>query len=124
MSEQLLQKVEKSSLKTDIPDFKIGDTPLFPRQFPTWLKLERRGNLVTAYASTDGALWIPVSRQEPLPLKDQIVAGCFVCSHDDANLLKATFDGKISDVSSTLLKPEQAYPRDHATMSATARAGR
>src|SRR5437660_1931286 len=26
MSEQLLQKVEKSSLKTDIPDFKIGDT--------------------------------------------------------------------------------------------------
>jgi len=83
---------------------------LFPRQFPTWLKIVRQGNSFTGYASTDGALWVPVTRPHKLILGDSIVAGCFVCATDDSNPLTATFDGKATDVSNSMPKPEQAVP--------------
>jgi len=92
-------------------DQKIGDSQLFPRKFPTWLTIQRRGNRFTSYAKQDEAgPWIPVSRDEKLTMGDSIVAGVFVCSHDDATLLTATFDGKATEVSNTLLKPEEAIP--------------
>jgi hypothetical protein len=87
-----------------------GDAGLFPKQFPIWLKIERRLNGFTAYASKDGAFWIPVSRSQQIAMKSDITAGCFVCSHDDGNLLAATFDGSQTSVSGTLLKPEEAAP--------------
>src|SRR5262249_18284562 len=92
-------------------DWKMGDSQLFARKFPTSLAIQRVGNRFTAYASqTDGGPWIPVSRAEKLAMGDEIVAGVFVCSHDDSSLLTATFDGKATDASATLFKPEEAIP--------------
>jgi regulation of enolase protein 1 (concanavalin A-like superfamily) len=92
-------------------DWKMGDSQLFPRKFPTGLTIQRRGNRFTAYARQDETgPWIPVSRDEKLPMGDQIVAGVYVCSHDESSLLTATFDGKATEVSNTLLKPEEVIP--------------
>jgi hypothetical protein len=87
-----------------------GEAGLFPRKFPVWLKIERRGNGFTSYASQDGAFWVPVGRTQQIAMKSDIVAGCFVCSNDDGNLLAATFDGTATAVSPKLLKPEEAAP--------------
>jgi hypothetical protein len=87
------------------------DALLFPsNKFPIWLKVERRGINFTPYASLDGAFWVPVYRPKVLPMKSDIFAGAFVCSHSDGDLLAATFDGNVTDVSSKLLKPEEAAP--------------
>jgi hypothetical protein len=43
-------------------------------------------------------------------MKEEIVAGLYVCSHVDEELLTATFDGKVTEVSNKLLKPEEATP--------------
>jgi hypothetical protein len=83
---------------------------LFPDTFPVWLKIERRGDRFTPYASEDGAFWIPVTRAPPITMKDEITAGLFVMSHVDDMLLTATYDGKATDVSNRLLKPEEAGP--------------
>jgi regulation of enolase protein 1 (concanavalin A-like superfamily) len=93
---------------------------LFPREFPVWLKIERRGNSLTGYHSTDGTLWTPITRPTPIAFKEEIVAGIFVCSHDDAALLTGTFDGNATVVggTETLLKPEQALPVQPANVQA------
>ncbi len=83
---------------------------LFPDTFPVWLKVERRGDHFTPYASEDGAFWIPVTRAQPITMKDEIIAGLFVMSHEDDTLRTATYDGKATDVSNRLLKPEEAAP--------------
>ena len=42
-----------TALSVDVPE---GNANLFPSsQLPIWLKIERRGNGFTPYASTDGA---------------------------------------------------------------------
>jgi regulation of enolase protein 1 (concanavalin A-like superfamily) len=87
-----------------------GGHNLFPREYPMWLKLERRGNNFTGFASRDGAAWIPVTRTMRIPMKEEIVAGTFVCSHEEGTIIQATFDGKVTDVSNKLLKPEEATP--------------
>jgi hypothetical protein len=94
-------------------DFKSakGDYQIFPKNYPVWLKIERRGDRCYQYASSDGALWIPVTR--PLQInftKNEIVAGLFVMSHVTDTLLTGTFDSKFTDVSNKLLKPEEATP--------------
>jgi regulation of enolase protein 1 (concanavalin A-like superfamily) len=87
-----------------------GGGELFPRKFPMWIKIERRGDGFTGFASEDGANWIPVTRTQRIKMQNEIVAGVFVCSHDDDNLLTGTFDGKVTEVSNKLLKPEEATP--------------
>jgi hypothetical protein len=87
-----------------------NDDQLFPDTLlPVWLKLERRGDRFTPYASADGALWIPVHRAQRIKMKDEIAAGVWLTGNS-ADALSATFDGKISDVSAKLLKPEEAVP--------------
>jgi regulation of enolase protein 1 (concanavalin A-like superfamily) len=88
-----------------------GNANLFPSsQLPVWLKIERRGNGFTPYASTDGAFWIPVGRTQQIPMKNEIFAGVFVSADSDGTLQSATFDGNATDVSAKLLKPEEAAP--------------
>jgi hypothetical protein len=93
-------------------DFKSAkaDYQIFPRKTPVWLKIERRGDFFTQYASDDGVLWIPVTRALHIPMKEEIVAGLSVMSHVDDELLTGTFDGKVTEVSNRLLKPEEATP--------------
>ncbi len=55
-----------------------------------WLKLERRGNRVTGYASPDGTLWIKAGTAE-LPEGQPLLFGLAVCSHT-AKTTTALFD--------------------------------
>jgi hypothetical protein len=87
-----------------------NNSDLYPREFPVWLKIERRGDRFTPYVSEDGALWVPVTRSQQIPMKNDIFAGVYVSSHEDGSLISGTFDGAASDVSSKLLKPEEAVP--------------
>ena len=56
-----------------------------------WLKLERRGSLVTAFASQDGTRW-EFMGSDDLPLDDSIHVGLFVSSHQAGTLATAVFD--------------------------------
>jgi regulation of enolase protein 1 (concanavalin A-like superfamily) len=88
-----------------------GNANLFPAsQLPIWLKIERHGDYFTPYASTDGAAWVPVGRAQRIKMNSSISAGVFVCAGSDGTLQSATFDGNATDVSSKLLKPEEAAP--------------
>ena len=85
-----------TALSVDVPE---GNAALFPSsQLPIWLKIERRGNGFTPYASTDGAFWIPVGRTQQIPMKSTISAGVFVAADTDGTLQSATFDGSVTDV--------------------------
>ena len=97
-----------TALSVDVPE---GNAALFPSsQLPIWLKIERRLNGFTPYASTDGAFWIPVGRTQQIPMKSTISAGVFVAADTDGTLQSATFDGTVTDVSAKLLKPAEAAP--------------
>jgi hypothetical protein len=82
-----------------------------PAEPPVWFKIERRNNRTVGYLSADGAFWIPVTRSHQFTMQNEIVAGVFICSNNAAESpLAATFDGKVTDVNNTLLKPEEAAP--------------
>ena len=56
---------------------------------PTDIMLERKGNVFTFYAATFGQVYQTVSKE--LPLNDEVYAGLFICSHDEAVKEKAVF---------------------------------
>ena len=58
---------------------------------PRWLKLERRGDVITAFTSADGSAWEPAG-SETLSLPATIHVGLVVSSHRDGTLARATFD--------------------------------
>jgi regulation of enolase protein 1 (concanavalin A-like superfamily) len=105
------RKMAAPSVNDDEMTSNHGGSNLFPpSQLPIWLKLERRGNGFTPYASTDGAFWIPVGRTQQIPMKATISAGVFVAADSDGTLQSATFDGTVTDVSARLLQPAEAAP--------------
>lgn len=57
----------------------------------TWLKLQRTGNTVTSFASTDGQTWTQVGAAT-VALGTDAQIGFFVTSHNGAQLSTATFD--------------------------------
>jgi regulation of enolase protein 1 (concanavalin A-like superfamily) len=82
-----------------------------PAKPPVWFKIERRGDRLVGFLSEDGAFWTPVTRSHQFSMKNQIVAGILAESNDGAAaLLTGTFDGKVTEVSNTLLKPEESTP--------------
>jgi hypothetical protein len=58
---------------------------------PNWVKLERRGNVVTAYRSADGVTWALVG-SETYSMPDEVYVGLVVSSHVNGRLATATFD--------------------------------
>jgi hypothetical protein len=58
---------------------------------PAWLKLTRAGNLVTAFASADGATWTQVGITTFYASASALV-GMVVTSHDSLQLNTSTFD--------------------------------
>jgi subtilisin family serine protease len=59
--------------------------------FPTWLRLVRSGNSVTASVSSDGVTWSTVGTAT-LTISGSALVGLAVTSHDPALLNTATFD--------------------------------
>jgi regulation of enolase protein 1 (concanavalin A-like superfamily) len=58
---------------------------------PGWVKLTRRGNVVTAYRSGDGATWVQVG-SDTFTMPSDVYVGLVVSSHVDGRLATATFD--------------------------------
>jgi len=64
--------------------------------FPIWMRLERIGDEVTAYRSTDGLIWQNLGSTTPtMGGGDQI--GIFITSHNNGVLGEATFDNLQQD---------------------------
>ncbi|HEU6448723.1 MAG TPA: RICIN domain-containing protein [Verrucomicrobiae bacterium] len=51
-----------------------------PPELPYWLKIERRGNLITTYSSQDGTSWSPIVSSYYGNLPSTIYIGLFICS--------------------------------------------
>jgi regulation of enolase protein 1 (concanavalin A-like superfamily) len=65
-----------------------------PGTAPVWVKLERRGNTISAYQSADGTAWILVG-SDTFTMPADIYVGLAVSSHDNTRLATATFDSVI-----------------------------
>jgi fibronectin type 3 domain-containing protein/regulation of enolase protein 1 (concanavalin A-like superfamily) len=53
---------------------------VLPPGLPYWLKIERRGNLVTTYSSQDGTSWAPIVSSYYGNLPSTVYIGMFLCS--------------------------------------------
>ncbi|TLD68629.1 ricin B lectin [Phragmitibacter flavus] len=62
-----------------------------PPGIPYWVKIERRGNLVTSYTSQDGVSWGPWLAGYFANLPATINMGLFICS-GNSNVTTATFE--------------------------------
>lgn len=63
-----------------------------PSTDPSWLKLERSGNLFTGSYSTDGATWTQVG-QQTVSMGSNVYIGLAVSSHNTGKLNTSTFAG-------------------------------
>ena len=61
---------------------------------PAWVKLERRGNVISAYRSADGVTWTFVG-SDTFSMGANVYVGLAVSSHDATRTATATF-GSIS----------------------------
>jgi regulation of enolase protein 1 (concanavalin A-like superfamily) len=62
---------------------------------PAWLKVERRGNTITASRSADGANWTVVG-SDSFAMPADVYVGLAVSSHDATRLATATFDNVVA----------------------------
>lgn len=67
-----------------------------------WLRLERQGDVFTAYESSDGFNWVPIDQVE-ISMTASATAGLVVCSHNTSELGTATFQN-------VTLTPEDGGP--------------
>jgi len=58
---------------------------------PRWVRLQRRGQVVTAFHSTDGISWTPAG-QDTIALSGTVYVGLAVSSHDRSRTATATFN--------------------------------
>jgi predicted amidohydrolase/regulation of enolase protein 1 (concanavalin A-like superfamily) len=59
---------------------------------PAWVRLERRGSVITAYRSADGVTWTLVG-SDTFAMGADVYIGLAVSSHDDTRLATVVFDG-------------------------------
>jgi phosphatidylserine/phosphatidylglycerophosphate/cardiolipin synthase-like enzyme/regulation of enolase protein 1 (concanavalin A-like superfamily) len=59
---------------------------------PTWVRLVRAGQTVTASVSSDGTSWTDIG-QRTIPFSGSVYVGLAVTSHSTTQLASATFDG-------------------------------
>jgi regulation of enolase protein 1 (concanavalin A-like superfamily) len=62
-----------------------------PGTAPKWVKLERRGNVISAFWSTDGVNWTFIAN-DAFTMAADVFVGLAVSSHDNTRLATATFD--------------------------------
>lgn len=58
---------------------------------PGWVKLERIGNALTSYFSTDGNNWMLLNTAN-ITMTDSVYVGLANCSHIDSTINDAVFD--------------------------------
>lgn len=63
----------------------------FPPNLPYWLKVERRNDMITTYASQDGTSWAPIVSSDYAGMPATAYIGLFVCS-GNTTVTTATFD--------------------------------
>lgn len=61
---------------------------------PMWVKLERRGNTIRAYQSSDGSNWALVGSDD-FAMSEEAYVGVAVTSHDNSRLATASFSGVV-----------------------------
>jgi regulation of enolase protein 1 (concanavalin A-like superfamily) len=76
---------------------------------PAWVKLERRGNLITAYRSSDGATWTIVG-SDTFTMGPDVYVGLALTSHDNTRLAAASFDNVAVATASAPEPPPNAAP--------------
>jgi regulation of enolase protein 1 (concanavalin A-like superfamily) len=85
---------------------------------PYWVRLVRKGNTFSGYASADGVTWTLVG-SDTINMASSVYVGLAVTSHNSAALCAATFDG-IGLVSVTSPTVSLTTPAAGATFSAPA----
>jgi regulation of enolase protein 1 (concanavalin A-like superfamily) len=68
-----------------------ASTPAGSGTAPAWVKLERRGNTITAFVSSDGSNWTAAG-SDTFAMPADVHVGLGVSSHDTTRLATATFD--------------------------------
>lgn len=63
-----------------------------PVRDPRHARLERRGNLISAFFSREGDDWVAVG-PVPVELPETVQAGIGVCSHERGEMTSARFEG-------------------------------
>ncbi len=58
---------------------------------PYWVRLDRAGDTITAYQSSDGANWTQVG-SDTIPMDQTVFVGLGVSSHSTTSVATATFD--------------------------------
>jgi regulation of enolase protein 1 (concanavalin A-like superfamily) len=74
----------------DAPLQDLGADPL-PSGLPLYLRLQRAGNEVQSFVSTDGRLWRAVAGPRVVQLPERVQVGLAVASGEDGTLATATF---------------------------------
>ncbi|HMJ89015.1 MAG TPA: Calx-beta domain-containing protein, partial [Candidatus Acidoferrum sp.] len=59
---------------------------------PAWVRLQRSGDVIRSFQSSDGVLWNQVGADVPLPFGPEVLAGLAVSSQLEGGLATATFD--------------------------------
>jgi len=78
---------------TEIWAGRVSQTTNLPNTgIPYWVKLERRGNMITAYSSVDGTSWSPNVSCGYTNLPSTLYIGLFISSGSSTTTTTATFD--------------------------------
>ena len=89
--EMQFRSVAGGSCQAVYPAVRPPAPPEFPAAYPnSWLRVQRRGDRFSAFASTDGKAWKVYGVQE-LKLARQIYVGPALTSHNPQVLAKACF---------------------------------
>lgn len=59
---------------------------------PPWVRLKRRGDVFTAFTSSDGVTWSAVGAPLTIPMSASVRVGIPLCAHDDTELADAVLD--------------------------------
>src|SRR5581483_707137 len=85
------QTIEQSRRTTGSGATTADFVPAVP--VPPWLRVERRGDVFTAFYSSDGTNWTRLGAAQTLSgMPATIYAGLPVCSHDETTYTEAAFD--------------------------------
>jgi fibronectin type 3 domain-containing protein len=71
---------------------RVLQTTDLPSGIPYWVKIERRGSIITAYSSPDGTSWSPNVSSEFGNLPSTVYIGLFIASGSSTTTTTATFD--------------------------------
>lgn len=87
---------------------------LLSTDFPYWLKLDRKGNNITAYASPDGEEWKKVG-SKTITLGEVVYVGFAVESAKDTSLINNYNTAVFSDISTTMAHPDDEVAPEQPT---------